>query len=90
MNKILIALVLAVVMSGNAYSSHFKFLNHVGKELCIKVLEGGSLVESHTGKRLGDPYYFHYYIYEKNLYKIEFQQLEFSDEVACRMGIFQE
>jgi hypothetical protein len=62
MNKILIALVLAVLMSGNAYSYNMDGLDRVSNKKCIDVLSRGKKM---TGNKvsgmimsLNGTYYF--------------------------------
>ena len=47
MNKILIALVLAVVMSGNAYANFITDYFKTPKEMCLVAVEKGRLVEEY-------------------------------------------
>ena len=54
MNKILIALVLAVVMSGNAYA-FFKFDGSVTYSYCMEIIEKGKLIANQDSNE-GDVY----------------------------------
>ena len=47
MNKILIALVLAVVMSGNAYANFITDYFKTPKEICLEAVENGKLFDEY-------------------------------------------
>jgi len=61
MNKILIALVLAVVMSGNAYANFITDLFKSEREMCLEAVEKGKLVFHKRGysDKIGDWDYVH-------------------------------
>ena len=48
MNKILIALVLAVVMSGNAYANFITDYFKSEREMCLQAVEKGKLNDLHS------------------------------------------
>ena len=70
MNKILIALVLAVVMSGNVYANVFSFDNYTSYSECIKAIEKGDLISESTSST--SLYTYLYYLFKNRIYQIRF------------------
>ena len=68
MNKILIALVLAVVMSGNAYA-FFKFDGSVTYSYCMEIIEKGKLIANQDSNEL---YTYNWYFYKGDVYQVGF------------------
>jgi len=54
MNKILIALVLAVVMSGNAYANFITDAFKSEEELCLEAVEKGKLISEYKDPDIYD------------------------------------
>ena len=74
MNKILIALVLAVVMSGNvyAYGGQFESPSDLSYSECIKAIEKGDLI--HEASNPESPQFsFLYYLFKNKIYQIRLQ-----------------
>ena len=67
MNKILIALVLAVVMSGNAYA--FRLSPNISYSECMKAIEKGKLIANQDFDEYNT---FNYYFYKEKVYRVHF------------------
>ena len=68
MNKILIALVLAVVMSGNAYANFITDAFKTPKEMCLVAVEKGRLVEDKPSLKYPNKYGSQKYAYKGKMY----------------------
>ena len=92
MNKILIALVLAVVMSGNAYANYRKFDGTVSYSECIKAIEKGDLI--HEAVRDNDTYSlsysYLYYLFKNKIYQIRLTNNTNKDDHGMKCYIVEE
>ena len=78
MNKILIALVLAVVMSGNVFA-FFKFDGSVTYSYCMEIIEKGKLIANQDFDEL---YTYNYYFYKEDVYQVGFSLSD--NSMSCR------
>ena len=79
MNKILIALVLAVVMSGNVYAANLEFKHTATASECFKAIEKGDLLQ----EAFVDGTSFLYYLYKNKIYRIVFDYYNYSNWMDC-------
>ena len=72
MNKILIALVLAVVMSGNAYANFITDLFKSEQQLCLEAVEKGKFISEHENNSYPEITY-KVYVYKGESYKFAYK-----------------
>ena len=81
MKKILIALVLAVVMSGNVDAYRVNFDGTVSYSECIKAIEKGDLIHEAVKETTGNrklSYSYLYYLFKNKIYQIRLTNNTFS------------
>mgnify|MGYP001219712278 CR=1 FL=1 len=86
MKKILIALVLAVVMSGNVYAYRANFDGTVSYSECIKAIEKGDLIHEVTKDKKDLSYSYLYYLYKNKIYQIRLTNntfVNYSHDMSC-------
>ena len=86
MNKILIALVLAVVMSGNAYANFITDAFKSEQQLCLEAVEKGKLISEYENN--SNPEWTNkVYVYKGESYKF-FYEVNKCKKLEVGLGVY--